>query len=358
MIRLRNCSAEIFCRIAERRQIICFCAGQKFYEFCERFHLEDRILYVVDNFKAGQTVHTGSFDIPILSVTQLDMRCQKAVCVLTSMGAADEIIPQLDAIPICDGVEVYAYELLTGSGEKITFRRNEPQLIPKKIHYCWFGGGNLPEHFRKNIENWHVHCPEYEIIEWNERNYDVDKNKYMKQAYVHKKWGFVPDYARLDIVNTHGGIYFDTDVQILRSFDVLLQYDFFCGFENAGSVNFGQGFGAVRNHPIICDMLNEYDQMKFCDERGNFNMIPSPVYQTAALERWGLKKNGMVQQTEHFLALSSEFFSPINEFGYGVPTENTFSIHQYAAAWYDEDQRRRKEKIIQNYEMIQKRIGE
>lgn len=87
-------------------------------------------------------------------------------------------------------------------------------------------------------------------------------------------------------------------------------------------------------------------------------MIPSPVYQTAALERWGLKKNGMVQQTEHFLALSSEFFSPINEFGYGVPTENTFSIHQYAAAWYDEDQRRRKEKIIQNYEMIQKRIGE
>lgn len=345
-------------QMIEHRQIICFCAGQKFYEFCERFHLEDKILYVVDNFKAGQTVQIDSFDIPILSVTQLDMRCQKAVSVLTSMGTADEIISQLDALPLCDGIEVYAYELLTGSRERIVFRRNESQIIPKKIHYCWFGGGELPGHFQKNIESWHTHCPKYEIIEWNERNYDVDKNKYMKQAYEHKKWGFVPDYARLDIVNTYGGIYLDTDVQILKSFDVLLQYDFFCGFEHAGSVNFGQGFGAVRSHPIICDMLNEYAQMEFCGEEGSFNITPSPVYQTATLERWGLKRNGMVQQTEHFLVLSPEFFSPVNEFGYGVPTENTFSIHQYAAAWYDENQRRRKEKIIQNYEMIQKRIGE
>lgn len=358
MIGLQNCSIETFQRIAEYKQVICFCAGQKFYEFCERFHLENKILYVIDNFKAGQTVHIGSYDIPILSMSQLDMRCREAICVLTSMGVADEIIPQLDSLPVCDGVEVYAYELLTESGDKIDFRQNQPQVIPKIIHYCWFGGGKLPEHFQKNIESWRAHCPEYEIREWNESNYDVSKNEYMKQAYESKKWGFVPDYARLDIVNTYGGIYLDTDVQMLKPFDVLLQYDFFCGFENAGSVNFGQGFGAVRNHPIICDMLYEYDEMKFCSEDGSLNITPSPVYQTAALDRWGLKKNGKVQQTEHFLVLSPEFFAPINEFGYGAPTENTFSVHQYAAAWYDEEQRRHKEKIIRNYEMIQKRMGE
>lgn len=358
MIRFRNCSVENFQQIIQKRQLICFCAGQKFYEFCERFHLENRILYAVDNFKAGKTVHIGSYDIPVLSMPQLDLRCRQAVCVLTSMGAADGIISQLDALPVCDGVEVYAYELLTESGVKMDFRQNQPRKIPQKIHYCWFGGGRMPEQFQKNIESWRANCPGYEIIEWNESNYDVTKSKYMKQAYEHKKWGFVPDYARLDIINTYGGIYLDTDVQMLKSFDVLLQYDFFCGFENAGSVNFGQGFGAVEGHPVIREMLNEYGQMEFCNEDGSLNMTPSPVYQTSTLVRWGLEKNGMVQQAEHFLVLSPEFFSPVNEFGYGVPTENTFSIHQYAAAWYDESQRRYKEKIIHNYEMIRKRIGE
>lgn len=356
MVKLRNCTVESFLQMLKHRQLICFCAGQKLYEFCKRFHMEEKILYVIDNFKCGQTMHIGSADIPILSMSQLDIRCRDAVCILTSMRTADEIIQQLDALDVCDQVELYAYELLTEAGKNIIWRKNQPQIIPKKIHYCWFGGGKLPEHFQKNIDSWHRYCPDYEIIEWNEDNYDVSKNRYMKQAYKHKRWGFVPDYARLDIVNTYGGIYFDTDVQVVRSFDVLLQYDFFCGFENAGSVNFGQGFGAVKDHPVIRDMLNGYENLEFFRGDGSINTTPSPIYQTAVLEQWGLKKNGTVQQADHFLVLPPEYFSPVNEFGYGVPTENTFSIHQYAAAWYDEEQRKRKEKIIQNYEMIQKRI--
>lgn len=356
MIKVRNCTVESFLQMLEHRQLICFCAGQKLYELCERFHVADKILYVIDNFKDGQTLHIASTDIPVLSMSQLDIRCQTAVCVITSMGAVDDIIQQLDAESVCDGIEVYAYELLTEIGKDIIWRRNFPQLIPKKIHYCWFGGGKLPGHFQKNIDSWRRYCPDYEIIEWNESNYDVSKNRYMKQAYTHKKLGFVPDYARLDIVNKYGGIYFDTDVQVVKSFDILLQYDFFCGFENASSANLGQGFGAIRNHPVIQDMLNQYENLEFVSEDGSIDTTPSPVYQTAVLEQWGLKKNGTVQQTEHFLVLSPEFFSPVNEFGYGVPTENTFSIHQYAAAWYDEKQRRQKERIIQNYEMVRKRI--
>lgn len=356
MVKLRNCAVEIFLKMTEQRQLICFCAGQRFYEFCEQFHLEDSILYVIDNFKAGQIIHVGMSDIPVLSISQLDKRCRSAVCVLTSMGAADEIIFQLDSLCVCDGVDVYMYELLATSAGKINLKRNQPQLIPKTIHYCWFGRGKMPEHFQDNIATWRKYCPDYEIMEWNESNYDVSKNRYMKQAYECKKWGFVPDYARLDIVNTYGGIYLDTDVQMLRSFDPLLQYHFFCGFENAGSINLGQGFGAVADHPVICDMLDGYEKMEFCHEDGSLDTTPSPVYQTSVLERWGLQKNGAVQQTEHFLALSPEFFSPVNEFGYGILTENTFSIHQYAAAWYDEEQRKRREKIIRNYEMVQKRI--
>lgn len=342
--------------MAEQRPLICFCAGQKFYEFCERFHLENRISCVIDNFKAGQIIHVGMSDIPVLSISQLDIGCRKAVCVLTSMGVADEIIYQLDSLSVCDSVDVYVYEILEASAGKINLKRNQPQLIPKTIHYCWFGGGRMPEQLRENVTAWKKYCPDYEIMEWNESNYDVSKNRYMKQAYECRKWGFVPDYARLDIVNAYGGIYLDTDVQILRPFDPLLQYDFFCGFENAGSINLGQGFGAVVGHPVVCDMLDEYEKMEFLHEDGSLDTTPSPVYQTAVLERWGLQKNGAVQQTEHFLALSPEFFSPVNEFGYGNPTENTFSIHQYTAAWYDEEQRKHREKIIRNYEMVQKRI--
>ncbi len=358
MVIVRNCSVDMFLEMAEHRQLICFCAGQKLREFCERFHLEDRILYVVDNFKNGGVFRYGSCDIPILSMAQLDSRCREALCVVTSMGAAVEMISRLDSLSVCEGIDVYIYELLTGAGGSLRWEKEGRQVIPKKIHYCWFGGGKLPEHFQRNIESWRRQCPDYEITEWNERNYDVAKNKYMKQAYDHKKWGFVPDYARLDIVNTHGGLYFDTDVRMLKSFDMLLQYEFFCGFESGGGINLGQGFGAVRNHVVIQDMLNAYDDLEFVRADGSINTVPSPVYQTAALERWGLKKNGMLQQTRQFLVLPSEFFSPVNEFGYGNLTENTFSIHQYAATWYDPEQQKHKEKMIQDYEMIQKRIGE
>ena len=103
--------------------------------------------------------------------------------------------------------------------------------------------------------------------------------------------------------------------------------------------------------------MNQYEKLEFIQSDGSLNMIPSPIYQTEILEKWGLEKNGQIQQTEHYLVLSSLFFSPVNEFGFGIPTADTFSIHQYAATWYDEEQRKRKEKIIHNYEMIQKRIG-
>lgn len=357
MINLQNCTVKDFLQMIENTKLICFCAGQKLYELCERFHLADQILYVVDNFKSGQVLNIDSIKIPVRAMNELDEECHKAVCVITSMGFADEMIQQLDALSVCNDLMVYVYELLKEDGEIFDWKQNEPLVIPKKIHYCWFGSQQMPDYFKENIETWRKYCPDYEIIEWNENNYDVSKNGYMYQAYQYKKWGFVPDYARLDIINTYGGIYLDTDIQILKPFDVLLQYDFFCGFENSSSVNFGQGFGAVKNHPVIQDMLNQYEKQEFIQSDGSLNMIPSPIYQTKILEKWGLEKNGQIQQSEHYLVLSPLFFSPVNEFGFGIPTAETFSIHQYAATWYDEEQRKRKEKIIHNYEMIQKRIG-
>ena len=95
-------------------------------------------------------------------------------------------------------------------------------MIPKKIHYCWFGGKEMPNKDKKCIESWRKYCPDYEIIEWNESNYSLDKCKYMKDAYKEKKWGFVPDFARFDIIYNEGGIYMDTDVELISSLDDLL----------------------------------------------------------------------------------------------------------------------------------------
>ena len=124
-------------------------------------------------------------------------------------------------------------------------------MIPKKIHYCWFGNNPLPEKDRKCIESWKKYCPNYEIIRHDENNYDISKNKYMKQAYESKKWGFVPDYARLDIIYNEGGIYLDTDVELTKNLDELLKYDAYMGFEDDIHVSPGLGFGAIKHHEGI-----------------------------------------------------------------------------------------------------------
>lgn len=357
MINLQNCTVKQFLQMTEHKPIVCFCAGEKLLEFCDRFHMEKQILYAADNFKHGQVLKIGDAELPVISMEQLDESCRDAVCVLTSMRHAREIVQQLDAIPVCNDIEVYAYELLQDESREIEWEKNVPAVIPKKIHYCWFGNETMPEHFRDNIRSWEKYCPDYEIIEWNENNYDISKNTYMRQAYEKKAWGFVPDYARLDIVNAYGGIYFDTDVRVLRSFNPLLQYGMFCGFEHNGSVNFGQGFGAKKQHPILLEMLREYEKLTFIREDGSLNLTPSPVYQTALLEKHGLKKNGHVQQMKDFIVLSPQYFSPVNEFGYGTPSSVTFSIHQYAATWYGEEERKGKEEIIAHYEYILNRTG-
>ena len=117
-------------------------------------------------------------------------------------------------------------------------------MIPRKIHYCWFGRGKKPRLAQKCIASWKKYCPDYEIIEWNEDNFDVNRNAYTQMCYKEKKYAFLTDYLRLLIGEEHGGIYFDTDVEAVRSFDELLDNPAFFGFENDRFVNTGEGFGA------------------------------------------------------------------------------------------------------------------
>ena len=139
-------------------------------------------------------------------------------------------------------------------------------MIPKKIHYCWFGKNPLPRSVKKCIASWRKFCPDYQIIEWNESNFDVNSHPFIKSAYDNKAWAFVSDYARLKIVYDNGGIYFDTDVELLKNIDHLLENNFYIGVQQSGLLcTTGLGFGAERENDYVCSMLKKYDELVYTE---------------------------------------------------------------------------------------------
>lgn len=357
MIKICNFNIKQFLKEINSKKIIFFCAGQKFFDLCKKYQLSSRILYVVDNHKSGTSIQLGENNIPVLSLDDVGYEVQDCVLLISTIKYVDELIPQLDESEIFDSQVFYFPELFEDKEDQWEFENNKISIIPPIIHYCWFGNGKIPIEFQKNIDTWKLCCPDYEIRCWNETNYDITKNKYMKQAYEMKKWGFVPDYARLDIINSYGGIYLDTDVELLRSLSDLQQYKMFCGFENEKYVNLGLGFGSVKDNPIIQEMMEIYMKTDFIDSDGILNTTPSPIYQTQVMEKFGIIRNGRTQQVQDAVVLAPEYLSPINGFGFGKPTKNSFSIHHYAATWFDSGQQRAKDKMINNYKYVMKRIS-
>ncbi|SCA91292.1 putative Glycosyltransferase, DXD sugar-binding motif / GT32 [Pseudolactococcus piscium] len=232
-------------------------------------------------------------------------------------------------------------------------------MIPKVIHYCWFGGNVLPDSALKCIESWQKFCPDYEIKEWNEKNYDVNKIQYVKEAYQEKKYAFVTDVARLDIVLQEGGIYLDTDVEIVKSLDELLVHEAYMGMETVGRVNTGLGFGAKKHNQQIKANLELYTDAKFGD------MMTCVTYTTNMLLRLGLKKNNEVQEINGLVILPTDYLCPLSfETSNLDITENTYSIHHYDMSWKDKKDKFIRLKIVLRrwlgdkvYDSIKNKIG-
>ena len=206
-------------------------------------------------------------------------------------------------------------------------------MIPKKIHYCWFGRGEKPKLAKKCIESWKKFCPDYEIIEWNEDNFDVNSNPYTRMCYEQKKYAFLTDYLRLVIILEQGGIYFDTDVEVVKKFDNLLDCGAFLGFETKEYVNTGEGFGAEAGNMIVRQMLKEYDQLL----DGQHGTVGCPILNTKALVKFGLKQNGQMQKIQDVIIYPSDYFNPYDDpKGVLTRTDNTYSIHWYGKSWLDQ----------------------
>ena len=211
---------------------------------------------------------------------------------------------------------------------------SEPK-IPKIIHYCWFGGNPLPELAQKCIASWKKCCPDYEIKKWNESNYNVRKIPYTAQAYDAKKYAFVSDYARFDILYEYGGVYLDTDVELIKPLDELLKYGAFCGVEQPGALNAGLGMAAPEAMPIFREILDSYQSDKFINADGTFNLKTVVVRVSDILKKYGFSNTEEIQEVAGFRIYPKEYFCPKSYLGEINLTENTYSIHHFDASWQD-----------------------
>jgi len=212
--------------------------------------------------------------------------------------------------------------------------------IPKKIHYCWFGYKELPDSAKKCIESWKKYCPDYEIICWNEKNLNINKYKFAQSAYEDRRWAFVSDVFRVDIIYEHGGLYFDTDVEVIKNLDDLLMNEAFAGFEGMEYIAFGLGFGAKAKNKTIKEMLDVYSTLDYNKYKEKIEKIASPILFTQIFSAKGLIKNGSMQVIEGFKLYPEDYFAPKNPISRLLNiTDNTYSIHHYDASWVSEKEK-------------------
>lgn len=206
--------------------------------------------------------------------------------------------------------------------------------IPKVIHYCWFGNNKLPKLAEKCIASWKKYCPDYKIICWNEENFDISQNKYALEAYEAGKWAFVSDYVRLKVLYDEGGIYFDTDVELIKPIDKLIEEYGYMGFDDNGVVSTGLGFACDKGNELVGVMLREYDDISFINPDGTYDITPCPDRNTQTAINAGLDVNVKDQVFMGIHIYPEDYFCPIKYYtGKKVITKNTYSIHHFSASW-------------------------
>lgn len=203
-------------------------------------------------------------------------------------------------------------------------------MTPKIIHYCWFGGKPLPWDVKKCIKSWKKYCPDFEIWQWDESNFDVSCHPYVKIAYESKYWAFVSDYARMKIIFDNGGIYLDTDVEIIRNLSDLTSNSFYIGCGQDGYISSGLGFGGERNSHFAMEILSKYDNLNFDPK----NFVTCPAIETQYFKALGWQKSNNIQNLGGAVIYPPEYFDPISVGEKeNLLSEKSYSIHHYSSSW-------------------------
>ena len=295
-----------------------------------------------DRSKWDTTIEVCGKRVNIYSPKYMEQCSATNTLILVNISRYSEVIEQLERMECTRDMLCYIMPMMLihnfclKKSEGIIIKARE-SLIPKKLHYMWLGGNPLPYKLKKCLESWKKYCPDYEIIEWNEKNYDITKHPYMKQAYEVGAYGFVPDYARLDILYHEGGIYLDTDVELIRSIDELLYQEAFCGVEKWQLVNFGGMSGSVKGHKMIKKFLDAREELCFIDKFGHQNRNTCGFYDTKVILEEGYRIEGTTQSVGGMNIYAYDWFHPYDYMSGRInETENTYSVHWFNGGWMDE----------------------
>ena len=360
---LSNTSMNNIIKNIEHKTFICFGAGNQLLSACNDYAdigLFDKIDYIIDNDSNKKTFYYNNKVKAVNTIDECLIYAINEIVILVTVLDCIDIIMQLNSYTELDKCVCYIYSFVLNYVEayQLPIRtKSDIQRIPKTIHYCWFGGNTMPDSYQANIESWKKYCPDYNIIQWNESNYDITKNRYMLDAYKQHKWGFVSDFARLDIIFNHGGIYFDTDVEIITNIDYFLYDEAFCGFGSRSFVNNGSGFGAIAGFHLLAEQIDIYKKTNFISTGGSMNIKTGPLYQTEYLATKKLILNDTLQNIEGMVIYPSDVFSPLKlNTGLLDITENTYAIHHFSGSWLDDTHKDTYASYIEKFNVIKKLI--
>jgi len=294
-----------------------------YFDFFRRF--EKQAMYIVDSNKALQGKRTQLIyeflDILAPEVLLADLKSKPNIVVLINIFsyAVENVLEILSTVNVVVNLKLY-YVPMVLSWERhldipnhILASRCETEQIPKRIHYCWFGKNAMHPKLLECIASWKKYCPDYEIIRWDEDSYDVSTNEYVSGAYQSKKYEFVSDYVRLDVLYNYGGIYMDTDVELVKNIDIFLRHKAFVGMHFGNVINTGVICGTYPHNPMFKRLLDEYAGVQFITKSGDLNLRCNDYYNDATLMRnYSYSKRTSFQLVGDLAVYPSEYFAPLS----------------------------------------------
>lgn len=347
-----NADIDEFVRYVSDKNLYVYGIGNVFQKFIKQEVFEDihkNIKGYLDNGKAGTRIQVLGQDFIVREISFLKT-VRKGIVLLCGTKYMDEMYQRLCEQNLSDELECFVLPLIwavsAGQDDKsikalIENKKSNDRKIEKKIHCFWFSNDKKPKEYQYCIDSWKRVCSDYEILEWNAKNYDYEKNTFMKQAFMSKKWAFVSDFARLDVVYQYGGIYLDMDVELLKSFDPLLKFKAFFNFGTQNDIDLGSGFGSVRNNPILGSLLDLYKNNNFLDKCGKpmIEKYMQPGLIRGTFAENGFCMNGNMQLRNGMLVLPRKYYTPIDDFFLQnfVQSDDTRGIHHYNAGWWTKE---------------------
>lgn len=347
-----NMPVDKFIEYIEDKEIYIYGIGDFYQRLTQKViykNIHKRVAGYIDNGRKGQKIEVLGHEYEVYGISFLKS-IKKGIVLICGTTYLDEMYMQLIAEDLPDEIECFIMPFIWGISDgnddpairELLYADNSfEQKIEKKIHCFWFSGETKPDKYQRCIDTWKRVCPDYEIIEWNADSYDCEKNIFVKQAYEKKKWAFVSDYARLDVVYNYGGIYLDMDVELIKDFAPLLKFDAFFNYGVRHMIELGSGFGSVKHNSFIGSLLQLYENVEFLNKDGEPQpeKFVQPVWLNQSFSKEGFWMNGDMQLIRNMLLLPRRFYTPKDDlFLYNcLQCEETRGIHHFNSEWRSQE---------------------